>query len=265
MVPNFGAVYVRMKVAIYPRIQPCMLCAVQVWDLSTLECTNTWAGHTKAILKLQMQGKYIFSIGGPSIRVWNKATGTCVHRILTPRRAGWVRAISVSPDLDIVAGCQDTTLRRYRFAPDAPSPPPLGLQSMPSCPRGPPARRGEAACARSTSDAHAPPATLIAPVGAEPGAGGSKARATFDVSPEGACVTEAVLEGRLDDGHCAAIHAVVSSRRFVCSAGGDSTIRVWRATSLEPVTTMTGHRGPVFALLMLGAVPPARVVAPMPA
>lgn len=242
-----------------------VLCAVQVWDLSTMECTNTWAGHTKAILKLQLQGKYIFSIGGPSIRVWNKTTGVCVHRILTPRRAGWVRAISVNPDLGIVAGCQDTTLRQYRFAPDAARPPLLGLQSVASCPRGPEATGGPAAAAaaaaveecreRCGSDTHAPPSTLIAPVGTGVAGGASKARATFDVSKEAPFVTEALLEGKLDEGHCAAIHAVVSGRRFVCSAGGDSGIRVWRADSLEAVTTMTGHRGPVFALLMLGVDP----------
>lgn len=233
---------------------------MQVWNLRTLECVNTWAGHTKAILKLQLQGNYIFSIGGPSVRIWHKETGACVHRILTSRRAGWIRAISVTPDMDVVAGCQDTTLKVYRFSPREAVPPPWGLQSMVSCPRGrdyPPefAAAQECGAARCGSDAHAPPATLIAPVATGDTGGMSKARATFDVSYDAPNVTEALLEGKLDDGHCAAIHAVVSSRRFVCSAGGDSTIRVWRAKDLQPVTSMIGHRGPVFALLMLGAFP----------
>ena len=59
-----------------------------MWDLDALQCSETWVGHSKAVLKLQQQGPYVFSIGGSSIRVWCTASGTCQQRLLTARTAG---------------------------------------------------------------------------------------------------------------------------------------------------------------------------------
>lgn len=89
---------------------------------------------------------------------------------------------------------------------------------------------------------------------------------TFDVTDDQWDVTTPALQGNLDDGHCAAIHAVVCSEKHVCTAGGDCVIRVWNRTTLKPESSMIGHRGPVFALVLLGVLRchhlPARFCAP---
>jgi WD40 repeat protein len=87
----------------------------QVWDLERLCCVATWTGHSKPVLKLQSQGKYVFSIGGLSVRVWDTQTGECVQRLLTTRSAGTLRSLCVSPSMQIVVGCQDTTIKLYQF------------------------------------------------------------------------------------------------------------------------------------------------------
>ena len=38
-----------------------------------------------------------------------------------------------------------------------------------------------------------------------------------------------------EDSHCSAVTAIACCGDYVCSAGGDAAIRVWRATTLEPV------------------------------
>jgi glutamine amidotransferase len=48
--------------------------------------------------------------------------------------------------------------------------------------------------------------------------------------------------------HCAAVTCLAAAGALVASGGGDSTVRVWRAGSLEHVATLRGHRGAVLAL-----------------
>lgn len=239
---------------------------VQVWDLHQLKCANTLYGHTKAVLRLQQQGNYLFSVGGPSIRVWDVETGKCVTRILTSRQAGWIRAISVTPDLEMVVGCQDTTLKMYACTaedlkscelegdgsfpvqrtsmstlPQASSKDNITQQTQPTAPATP--------CAGE--DGYTTPETAIGEVGA---GGSAAALVSFDITADQRDVTTPALQGKLDDGHCAAIHAVVCSQKYVCTAGGDCVIRVWNRSDLNPESTMIGHRGPVFALVLLGSV-----------
>lgn len=41
---------------------------------------------------------------------------------------------------------------------------------------------------------------------------------------------------------------------LVCHAGGDTTVRVWRASDLSLVRVLRGHRGSVLCLLAVGNV-----------
>ena len=91
------------------------LLQMQVWDLEALAQVSMFVGHCKPVLKLQHQPNRIFSIGGSSIRVWDIATGLCRERYLTSRSAGTLRALCVTRELDIIVGCQDTTIKLYRF------------------------------------------------------------------------------------------------------------------------------------------------------
>jgi WD40 repeat protein len=51
-------------------------------------------------------------------------------------------------------------------------------------------------------------------------------------------------------GHGDALVAATFSAdgRRILSAGGDCTVRVWDATTLEPIHTFRGHRGPIRCL-----------------
>jgi WD40 repeat protein len=49
--------------------------------------------------------------------------------------------------------------------------------------------------------------------------------------------------------HCGYVYAVITCAEFVCSAGGDGLIKLWRAGTKRYVATLTGHRGSVLALV----------------
>lgn len=181
----------------------------QVWDLEQLCCVATWTGHSKSVLKLQAQGKYVFSIGGLSVRVWDTQTGDCVHRLLTSRNAGTLRSLCVTPSLQIVVGCQDTTLKLYHFLEPDNAGRSLGVQAS------------------------------------------MRNKGADNVD---ATVVEPTVTGSLDEGHCAAVQSVVHSHKYIISAGGDCRIRVWRKSDLGIVCALPGHRGPIFALLVAGAL-----------
>jgi hypothetical protein len=68
-----------------------------------------------------------------------------------------------------------------------------------------------------------------------------------------AAVVEPALVGGMDEGHCAAVQSVVHSADYIISAGGDSLIHVWRMQDFSHVSAMSGHQGPVFSLIVVGA------------
>ena len=225
-----------------------------------MKCVQTLSGHTKAVLRLQQQGKYLFSVGGPSIRVWDVRTGLCVSRLLTSRQAGWIRAISVTPRLEVVVGCQDTTLKIYVCSEeDLKAGGPIqdssfvNRHTMSSVGAQGSSSNGAAAAPCDGDDGYGAPQIAIGEVDAAGTAAGG-GLVSFDVTADQRDVTVPTLQGKLDDGHCAAIHAVVCSEEYVCTSGGDCVIRVWDRATLNPESTMIGHRGPVFALVLLGAL-----------
>lgn len=243
---------------------------MQVWDLHQLQCVQTLSGHTKAVLHLQRQGDYLFSVGGPSIRVWDVRTGKCVARLLTSRQAGWIRAISVTPHLEMVVGCQDTTLKIYVCAEEdlkgcelvcdsslsnGQTTPSAGAQDAGRGSAVQPPQAAAAATPCDGYDEYDEPQVAVEEVPVPSGGTAAGGLVTFEVRADQRNVTVPALQGKLHDGHCAAIQAVVCSQQYVCTAGGDCAIRVWDRATLNPESTMIGHRGPVFALVLLGASP----------
>lgn len=50
------------------------------------------------------------------------------------------------------------------------------------------------------------------------------------------------------NGHCASVTCLALCGDYICSGSSDSTVRVWRAKTLEFVKVLRGHRGSVLAL-----------------
>ena len=76
-------------------------------------------------------------------------------------------------------------------------------------------------------------------------------QALSDAAP----VQEAPMCTSTAHGHVAVVNALayLPSRNWVASAGGDTTIRLWRCADLSHVATLRGHRGSVLCLLAAGA------------
>ena len=49
-------------------------------------------------------------------------------------------------------------------------------------------------------------------------------------------MTEPVAVTGAADSHCSSVNAIARCTGYVCSAGGDAAIRVWKSRTLQPVT-----------------------------
>lgn len=54
------------------------------------------------------------------------------------------------------------------------------------------------------------------------------------------------------DSHLSVINSLEVCGKYVCSAGGDTTVRVWLLGSLEPIRVLRGHRGSILTLKSIG-------------
>lgn len=52
--------------------------------------------------------------------------------------------------------------------------------------------------------------------------------------------------------HLSVINSLEVCGKYVCSAGGDTTVRVWMLGSLAPVRVLRGHRGSILTLKSIG-------------
>jgi WD40 repeat protein len=208
--------------------------------------------------------------------MWDTLTGHCEARILTTTSSGTLRSLCVTPDHRIVVGCQDTTLKLYPV-----QWPTLTMVSPPTSfdQRGygavaaalPPPMSSLTPRSNSGSESHIakwamkdPPPILAATsqlsLGSNccnaPSMNGAGSSWHFQVQGSNkeyaAAVVEPALVSGVDEGHCAAVQSVVHSRIYIVSAGGDSLIHVWRIQDLQHVCAMSGHQGPVFALIVVG-------------
>ena len=153
--------------------------------------------------------------------------------------AGTLRSLCVTPELDIVVGCQDTTLKLYSHEQ-------LGPRDSESLPC-----RGALPCDDDVPvAAEEPPRVSFAGPPVLTHAVSTLSATDVELRHT---VVEPAVTGSVDEGHCAAVQSVVHSAKYIISAGGDCRIRVWARKGLEPVTALQGHRGPIFALLIAGA------------
>jgi WD40 repeat protein len=302
---------------------------LQVWDLEALENVATLEGHCKPVLKLQYQQGLVFSIGGSSIRVWDPASGRCLERFLTTRKSGTLRALCVTPGLEMIVGCQDTTIKLYRFreiesvscsrSENSLFKPPGGsmssrdlhaainsaLHDIDSAPQAPiHASNGATAVSSDGQEVRSIGSTwrqAAQSAGTSTAGGADNGLARLRASAASAAlhpifpsapghlntaslpqlqpsvsrvpyashlsssialrkiqstewpVTEPAVTGRLDEGHCGAVQSVVHSDKYIVSGGGDCRIRVWDKGTLAHVCALSGHRGPIFTLVVVGA------------
>ncbi|GIL47514.1 hypothetical protein Vafri_4310 [Volvox africanus] len=56
-----------------------------------------------------------------------------------------------------------------------------------------------------------------------------------------------------DGAHVGPVNCLALCGRYLCSGGGDATVRVWDAATLKLVSVLRGHRGSVLCLLGLGS------------
>ncbi|GBF92924.1 hypothetical protein Rsub_05760 [Raphidocelis subcapitata] len=88
--------------------------------------------------------------------------------------------------------------------------------------------------------------------------GPAAARAPVAAAATAAAAAAAVVERAPDAvtdtacGHVGPVNSLVVVGAYICSAGGDAMVRVWRASDLSLVRVLRGHRGSVLCLLALG-------------
>jgi len=88
-----------------------------------------------------------------------------------------------------------------------------------------------------------------------PGGGGGEHGGGGNVAAAGCAPARALASPSAitppDCGHCSAVCSLALVGGYVCSAGGDATIRVWVEGSLAPAGILRGHRGSVLSLYAL--------------
>jgi WD40 repeat protein len=78
---------------------------VKVWDVLTLACKHTLAGHTRSVSTLAIVPGDLVASGSydGSIRVWNPATGQCVRTIADVHDGNYVVCVLWVPGSDLLA------------------------------------------------------------------------------------------------------------------------------------------------------------------
>lgn len=242
-----------------------------MWTLAGSRCIATLTGHRQPIRRLEIAAGRLFSggcavgclpplllpprfvcqphppslhtpvglpaAGAKHVRVWSLSEGfPCLARLQVADLRGSNKALAVGGDMLYVGG-QSCQVSAYRLAPellDTPGPPaPRG--GAPGSQRPPPAEY----TVPEGSDAAGPDSGSCVPCG--PNAGFGIRAVVGTASPPAAA-------SPLEHSHCGSITALVVCGPYVFSASSDSTIRVWRAGSLEFVRVLRGHRGSVLAL-----------------
>lgn len=56
------------------------------------------------------------------------------------------------------------------------------------------------------------------------------------------------------DSHLSVINSLEICGNYVCSAGGDAMVRVWRLRTLKPVHVLRGHRGSILTIRSIGSI-----------
>lgn len=244
---------------------------------------RTLTGHRNPIRRLAVHGGLLFSQGAKTVRVWDLASLACVGVMQSADIRGSMKAMAVGPGGMVYVGGQDCKVKAYYLGPAvaagqdgvraAPAVAPGGAQptqspltAVTAMPAAAVEAAGGAAGSQATSLKPAGPgcpamgsppcnSTAAAARAASAEEGEECASPTFAQSGDRttcrACVHAAAQPAAQSDGansHCSSVTALALCGGYICSASTDSTIRVWKAQTLEFVRVLRGHRGSVLAL-----------------
>lgn len=200
-------------------------------------------GHAGAVLCLTQAGDLAFSGSvDRTVKVWDLAAFTCVRTLTGHARP--VQRLWVDGGLLYSAGGRTvrvTRLDTWTCVRVLTLPPASGsIYALAVGGEGTVYVAGQDAAVRAFRPEEDGPAG-----GGEGGGGGGGASVPLTL-PSPSAITPP------DTGHCSAVCSLALVGGYVCSAGGDATIRVWVEGSLVPAGVLRGHRGSVLSLYALG-------------
>ncbi|KAF8073182.1 Cndp1 [Scenedesmus sp. PABB004] len=232
---------------------------VRAWDLADMACLAVIRGHPKPVTHLQLLGgRLLFTGAGGAVRVWDTRSFACLAKIRTSLYAGAIRSMLVTDDGSIYVGHQDTTVKKYLpLCPDGSTCGPDGASprcSAGGAPLSPLSRRSSAAGAGAAGGSG--PLSPLSPrcSAAGVGVGPAAARSARAAGGLGGPIRSPDAQTDIAVSHVGPVNDLVACGAYICSAGGDTTVRVWRASDLSLVRVLRGHRGSVLSLLAVGTM-----------
>jgi acetylornithine deacetylase/succinyl-diaminopimelate desuccinylase-like protein/WD40 repeat protein len=239
--------------------------AVRLWDLDAMACVAQLpsGAHTKPVTHLALThgGHRLLTASGVAVRAWDVsalrgaaaraagfggAPGTALPPssaaaplpepvllacVRTSAGAGCVRALVALPDGGtVLVSHQDMTVKRFR----------LGVGGVEG-------GGGGASGGGTASDAPLSSSSALPPLPPRP-----PPLQSFAV-PSTYHPPEAETDAMSPSAHVGPVNALAVCGAYVVSAGGDATVRVWRASDLSFVRALRGHRGSVLCLLAVGS------------
>ncbi|KAL4857151.1 Cys-Gly metallodipeptidase DUG1 [Chlorella vulgaris] len=214
---------------------------IRVWSLAGSKCVASLEAHRGPIRKLEIVGGRLFSAGAKTVCIWSLAPGfPCLGRIQVADLRGSVKAIAVA-DRMLYVGGQSCQVTAYKLDPQL-----LDGSS----------EAGEATPGRTSPDTW-PALPGESCVVLRPGSGAAAAERAAKACGGPSSETIRVMVGHAQPAaaasdachsHCGSITALAVCGPYVFSASTDSTVRVWKAGSLEFVKVLRGHQGSVLAL-----------------
>lgn len=201
-------------------------CSVKVWSLNDACCIKVLHGHRDPIRAIQVVGRWLCTAGAKTVRLWSLATWQVKAVVQIADISGSAKALAVAPDGSLFVGGQDCRVKRFRLISDssvvgrAPAPE-SGVVGRSPAPESGCCMQGDSPRFMSQDDT---------------------VRSCVGKAVDPVCCSEACSS------HCSAVTALALCGKYLWSASGDSTIRVWDPLTLKPLKVLRAHRGSVLAL-----------------
>ncbi|KAL3135302.1 hypothetical protein ABBQ32_007500 [Trebouxia sp. C0010 RCD-2024] len=257
-------------------------CTIKVWHTGQCKCVHTLRGHKQPVQRIAICGGRLYSTAGRNIRVWDVATFECLQVIKTQQDCGALLAMTAAPDGTVYVGGQDMRVQAFRCSTnDSSLAATLSQDAPPSHQTRPQPHHGKPPHG-SSSDWVSRTAALTASIPHRPACNSDPTNAAPSL-PANIFTSDTALQDGTDrqgaaaplphtraaspaeggaligssamaDSHCGVVVALALCGGYVCSAGGDAMIKVWKADSLEFVRVLRGHRGSVLSLCSLGGL-----------
>jgi Cys-Gly metallodipeptidase DUG1 len=198
-------------------------CNIRVWSLHDSKLLAVLVGHQYPVRALSvmpasassLEGKkedLLISVGAKTVRIWDMSDWSCVAIRQVCDISGSAKCLTIDAKKRLYVGGQDCKVRCYETEPLIAGGSPLAGGNEKSC--SSPCIMSQLDTARAVIGSAVQPASCTSPAHA----------------------------------HCASVNALAVMGGLIFSASSDSTIKVWRAGTLEFVKTLRGHRGSVLAL-----------------